>query len=80
MVDKPLSSFTPHHSRKTLKLEVQIRNALQRLSVLITTMNDELSLVPVSVHSEPLRPIPDGSLTEANATLWTGRTKIAEVT
>lgn len=59
MVDKPLSSFAPRHSRKTLKLEVQIRNSLQHLSVLITTMDDELSLVPVSAYSAPSRPVAD---------------------
>jgi hypothetical protein len=49
MFDNPHLSFTPHDNRKTLKLEVQIRNALHRLTVLVTTMNDELTLVPVSV-------------------------------
>jgi len=49
MFDHPRLSFTPHEKRKTLKLEVQIRNALHRLTLLITTMNDELSLVPVCV-------------------------------
>jgi len=46
MFDHPHLSFMPHEKRKTLKLEVQIRNALHRLTLLITTMNDELSLVP----------------------------------
>ncbi|KAI0928180.1 hypothetical protein AcW2_004274 [Taiwanofungus camphoratus] len=32
--------------RKTVKLELQIRNALYRLSALITTMHDEISLLP----------------------------------
>ncbi|OBZ75721.1 Uncharacterized protein C26F1.08c [Grifola frondosa] len=36
--------------RKNLKLELQIRNSLYRLSALIQTMNDELSLLP-----KPLR-------------------------
>ncbi|KAJ4483288.1 hypothetical protein J3R30DRAFT_3447405 [Lentinula aciculospora] len=36
-----------HSKRKTLKLELRIRNALQRMSNLITTMGDELSLVPI---------------------------------
>ncbi|KAG0705229.1 hypothetical protein DFH29DRAFT_800614 [Suillus ampliporus] len=39
-------AFTPHDKRETLKLELQIRNALHRSSSLLTTMNDELSLVP----------------------------------
>lgn len=34
--------------RKTLKLELQIRSALYRLSALVKTMHDELSLLPVS--------------------------------
>ncbi|KAG1849064.1 hypothetical protein C8R48DRAFT_729509 [Suillus tomentosus] len=38
--------FTPHDKQDTLKLELQIRNALHRSSSLLTTMNDELSLVP----------------------------------
>lgn len=37
------SSF---EKRKTIKLELSIRNSLHRLSLLMTTMNDELSLVP----------------------------------
>ncbi|KAG1832744.1 hypothetical protein EV424DRAFT_1469474 [Suillus variegatus] len=38
--------FTPHDKQETLKLELQIRNALHRSSSLLTTMDDELSLVP----------------------------------
>ena len=34
--------------RKTLKMELQIRYNLYLLSALITTMHDEISLVPVS--------------------------------
>jgi hypothetical protein len=52
MFNNPRFSFMPHDKRKTLKLEVQIRNALYHLTILITTMNDELSLVPVSVLPE----------------------------
>lgn len=37
--------------RKTVKLELQIRNALYRLSALITTMHDEISLLPVRLVS-----------------------------
>jgi hypothetical protein len=32
---------------KALKLELQVRNALHKLSALITTMHSELSLLPV---------------------------------
>ncbi|KAG1778598.1 hypothetical protein EV702DRAFT_1178930 [Suillus placidus] len=39
-------AFTPHDKQETLKLELQIRNALHRSSSLLITMNDELSLVP----------------------------------
>ncbi|KIK79803.1 hypothetical protein PAXRUDRAFT_833910 [Paxillus rubicundulus Ve08.2h10] len=39
-------AFTPCDKRKTVKLELHIRNALQRSKSLLTTMNDELSLVP----------------------------------
>ncbi|KAG2149189.1 hypothetical protein DEU56DRAFT_970914 [Suillus clintonianus] len=39
-------AFTPHDKQETLKLELQIRNALHQSSSLLTTMNDELSLVP----------------------------------
>lgn len=39
-------AFTPHDEQETLKLELQIRNALHRSSSLLTTMSDELSLVP----------------------------------
>lgn len=39
-------AFTPHDKQETLKLELQIRNTLHRSSSLLTTMNDELSLVP----------------------------------
>lgn len=46
MFDNPNQAFTPHDRRKTLKLEVHIRNALDSLSRLIIVMNDELSLVP----------------------------------
>lgn len=34
--------------RKTLKMELQIRYNLYLLNALITTMHDEISLVPVS--------------------------------
>jgi hypothetical protein len=40
------NGHTPEDKYKTLKLELQTRKALTRLSVLITTMNDELSLLP----------------------------------
>ncbi|KII88794.1 hypothetical protein PLICRDRAFT_42030 [Plicaturopsis crispa FD-325 SS-3] len=40
------NSFTPHDKHKTLKLEIQIRTSLHRLSILVKTMNDELSLLP----------------------------------
>ncbi|KAJ3748883.1 hypothetical protein DFH05DRAFT_612900 [Lentinula detonsa] len=43
---RPLGAYG-HSKRKTLKLELRIRNALQRMSNLITTMGDELSLVPI---------------------------------
>ncbi|KDQ59407.1 hypothetical protein JAAARDRAFT_32964 [Jaapia argillacea MUCL 33604] len=36
----------PPDKFKTLKLELEIRSCLHRLGVLITTMNDELSLLP----------------------------------
>ena len=39
---------THEEQRKVLKLELQIRSSLYRLSALIKTMNDELSLLPVS--------------------------------
>ncbi|KAF8837834.1 hypothetical protein BDN67DRAFT_997945 [Paxillus ammoniavirescens] len=39
-------AFTPCDKRKTVKLELHIRNALQRSKSLLTAMNDELSLVP----------------------------------
>ena len=39
---------SPQEKRKTIKLELSIRNSLHRLSLLMATMNDELSLVPVS--------------------------------
>ncbi|EMD38705.1 hypothetical protein CERSUDRAFT_113885 [Gelatoporia subvermispora B] len=39
-------SLRDNDKRKTLKLELQIRNALYRLSALIETMHDELSLLP----------------------------------
>ncbi|KIJ69535.1 hypothetical protein HYDPIDRAFT_145711 [Hydnomerulius pinastri MD-312] len=39
-------AFTPNDKQKTLKLELHIRNALHRSKSLLTTMNDELSLVP----------------------------------
>ncbi|KAG1754200.1 hypothetical protein EDB19DRAFT_1665235 [Suillus lakei] len=39
-------AFTPHDKQETMKLELQIRNALHRSSSLLITMNDELSLVP----------------------------------
>ena len=35
--------------RKTLKLELEIRNALHRLAAHITTMHNELDLLPVRV-------------------------------
>ena len=35
--------------RKTLKLELQIRSSLYRLTTLLKTMDNELSLLPVSV-------------------------------
>lgn len=35
--------------RKTLKLELQIRSSLYRLSTVLKTMDDELSLLPVSI-------------------------------
>ena len=35
--------------RKTLKLELQIRSSLYRLSAILRTMHDELSLLPVCV-------------------------------
>lgn len=35
--------------RKALKLELEVRNALHRLSALITTMHSEFSLLPVCV-------------------------------
>jgi len=38
--------FGPNDKKKVLKLELQIRNALHRSGALITTMHDELSLVP----------------------------------
>ncbi|KAL1743278.1 hypothetical protein HDZ31DRAFT_41293 [Schizophyllum fasciatum] len=37
---------SPQEKRKTIKLELSIRNSLHRLSLLMATMNDELSLVP----------------------------------
>ncbi|KAF7968424.1 hypothetical protein HWV62_3631 [Athelia sp. TMB] len=46
MFQNPRLAFTPHDRRKTLKLEVHIRDALHSLSALIGVMNDELSLVP----------------------------------
>ncbi|GBE82545.1 hypothetical protein SCP_0409290 [Sparassis crispa] len=42
--------YTPDERRRTQKLELQIRNALHRLSGLIVTMGAELSLLP-----KPLR-------------------------
>lgn len=42
-----VDSRAPHEIHKTMKLELQIRNALYRLTILLTTMSDELSLVPV---------------------------------
>jgi serine protease inhibitor ecotin len=44
-------AFTPHDKQETLKLELQIRNTLHRSSSLLTTMNDELSLVPVGLNT-----------------------------
>lgn len=39
--------FTRDQRRKTLKLELEIRNALHRLATHIQTMHNELSLLPV---------------------------------
>ncbi|TFY72380.1 hypothetical protein EVG20_g641 [Dentipellis fragilis] len=39
-------SFLLEDQRKNLKIEVQVRQTLHQLSVLLKTMNDELSLVP----------------------------------
>ena len=40
-------SYHPRDHRKLVKLELHIRNSLSRLSALIVTMDDELSLMPV---------------------------------
>ena len=42
------SSFTKDDRQKLLKLELDIRNGLHRLSVLIATMHNEVGLLPVS--------------------------------
>ena len=39
--------LTREQRRKTLKLELEIRNSLTRLSAQIITMQNELSLLPV---------------------------------
>lgn len=52
MIDHP--TLTPDDKLKYLKLEVQTRKNLSGLSLLIVTMRDELSLLPVSAH----RPLP----------------------
>ncbi|VDC05323.1 unnamed protein product [Peniophora sp. CBMAI 1063] len=39
-------SYHPRDHRKLVKLELHIRNSLSRLSALIVTMDDELSLMP----------------------------------
>ena len=39
--------YTPDDRRRTLRLELEIRDALIRLSRLIVTLRDELSLLPV---------------------------------
>jgi hypothetical protein len=39
--------FTRDERRKILKLEIQIRNTLYRLSAHIATMHDEFELLPV---------------------------------
>lgn len=41
--------------RKTLKLELQIRSSLYRLSIVLKTMDDELSLLPVSTSQCKIR-------------------------
>jgi hypothetical protein len=79
MFNNPRLSLMLHDKRKTLKLEVQIRNALHRLTILITTMDDELSLVPVSVSlaiSWRLRT--DQRTSEANAAVRENCPEITE--
>ncbi|KAI0029310.1 hypothetical protein K488DRAFT_56638 [Vararia minispora EC-137] len=39
-------SYSVHDRKKILKLELHIRNCLSRLSYLVVTMNDEVSLMP----------------------------------
>ena len=41
--------LTREQHRKTLKLELEIRDSLNRLSTQITTMHNEMSLLPVSI-------------------------------
>jgi hypothetical protein len=45
-------SYTPSDKRPVLKLEIQCRNSLHQLSVVLKAMNDELSWVPVGVEGE----------------------------
>jgi hypothetical protein len=42
-------SYTPCSKRPILKLEIQCRNSLHQLSLVLKAMNDELSWVPVGV-------------------------------
>ncbi|KAH8108201.1 hypothetical protein BXZ70DRAFT_46056 [Cristinia sonorae] len=44
----------PEERRKTLKLELQTRNELHRLSALITTMKNELGLLPVVANMQKI--------------------------
>ena len=48
-------SYTPSDKRPVLKLEIQCRNSLHQLSLVLKAMNDELSWVPVGVEVEILR-------------------------
>ncbi|KAJ3777872.1 hypothetical protein FB446DRAFT_77222 [Lentinula raphanica] len=68
---RPLGGYG-HNKRKTLKLELRIRNALQRMSNLITTMGDELSLVPIPMKKYRLLVITLQKLLD----LFTGLRKI----
>ena len=45
-------SYTPSDKRPVLKLEIQCRNSLHQLSLVLKAMNDELSWVPVGAEAE----------------------------
>lgn len=47
--DKP--AFSRDGRRRALKLELEVRNALYRLSALIATMYSEMGLLPVRIRS-----------------------------